>query len=346
MGLSPSVARLTQKTVQSPNCRESFANSPPLPLAARGKKGEDRDEGMPEKTRNIRRRLWLRVPLTLTFSRREWGPCLGVMQEPNTRSHVVYGTAVVLLVALLVPALVCGQEPQGRNTDEQLLKKLDANAVDDYDHALFGPDKKKGQQPAKPADADKTDPRRLERELGEAAVSEDVDPLLGIAEQMRVVQGRMVSHDAGSDTQTMQKEIIAKIDRLLQQARKACQKSASQCNSQQTAPRQSTPQPSQPPKQDGGKAKATNRPANVANDPTATKKLGRMNAEQIRSMLAKLPGWGELPARDRERMLDAPPEDFLPEYQEMIENYYRRLSQPSGDETPGAEPAGATTEPN
>jgi hypothetical protein len=36
--------------------------------------------------------------------------------------------------------------------------------------------------------------------------------------------------------------------------------------------------------------------------------------------------WGELPERDRQRMLQIPVEEFPPKYESMIEDYYRQLS--------------------
>jgi hypothetical protein len=37
--------------------------------------------------------------------------------------------------------------------------------------------------------------------------------------------------------------------------------------------------------------------------------------------------WGHLPARAREQMLQNPPERFLPQYELMIERYYKRLAE-------------------
>jgi len=37
--------------------------------------------------------------------------------------------------------------------------------------------------------------------------------------------------------------------------------------------------------------------------------------------------WGHLPAHAREQMLQNSPEQFLPQYELMIERYYRRLAE-------------------
>ena len=45
----------------------------------------------------------------------------------------------------------------------------------------------------------------------------------------------------------------------------------------------------------------------------------------MRGMMKRL--WGELPERQREQMMQMPLEEFLPEYELMIEDYFRRLSE-------------------
>ena len=37
--------------------------------------------------------------------------------------------------------------------------------------------------------------------------------------------------------------------------------------------------------------------------------------------------WGQLPAREREQMLQSPPEQFLPKYELLLEKYYKRLAE-------------------
>jgi hypothetical protein len=37
--------------------------------------------------------------------------------------------------------------------------------------------------------------------------------------------------------------------------------------------------------------------------------------------------WGELPPNVREQMMQNPTEQFVPQYESMIEEYYRRLSE-------------------
>ncbi len=55
-----------------------------------------------------------------------------------------------------------------------------------------------------------------------------------------------------------------------------------------------------------------------------------------------LPGWGYLSERQREQLQQMPPAEFLPKYKQMIEDYYRRLSRPSGEEDSPPGDSGST----
>ena len=45
----------------------------------------------------------------------------------------------------------------------------------------------------------------------------------------------------------------------------------------------------------------------------------------MRAVIKRL--WGELPERDRGKMLLSPGEEFPPKYELLIEEYFRRLSE-------------------
>lgn len=263
---------------------------------------------------------------------------------------------ILVIAALMFVALRAFCSPEGaqqpqppqQTTDEQLLKRLNAKAVDDYDRELFGPEQRKGGVPAKPAEGGKIDDRSLRRELGKAAVAEDENPLLGIARQMRTVQDRMAHSDAGPATQTAQQRIVGDIDRLIEQARKSCQKSASQCNSQQAAAPRATEQPKLGNNKSNGPSKPgtkpSTKPATEANDPHNTNKQRHMDPAEASALVKKT--WGELRARDREQMLQLPMEEFLPKYRTMIEDYFRRLAQPADEEGFPPRETPGSTEPN
>jgi hypothetical protein len=179
----------------------------------------------------------------------------------------------------------------------------------------------------------------LQRELGHAADSEDANPLLAIAQQMRLAEGRLAGKDAGPETQDIQDDIVAKIDNLLEQAKKCCQCAAS------SPPQQSNRPPSQPPKsppQQPGSPKAPKNPVGKPDDPHKTNKPGQSDRKQRESVLSESRDWGKLQEQERQRLLQAFPEVFLPKYKEMIEDYYRRLSRGAGEEDTSPGDGGST----
>ena len=51
----------------------------------------------------------------------------------------------------------------------------------------------------------------------------------------------------------------------------------------------------------------------------------RAEADQARELMKNL--WGQLPVRDRNQLLQSAPDEFLPKYELLIEQYYRRLAE-------------------
>lgn len=249
--------------------------------------------------------------------------------------------ALVAVFALLLAAgpaaLLRAQSEDSPSLDDQLMKQLRADPVDDVDRELFGPAQ---DQPAgKDAPADrKGAPQgqggdlkgKLSRELGPAAIPEDGDPLLSIARQMREAEGLIARTQSGQPTQQTQKQIIADLEKLIQQARKRCKQcSSANAQAQATAARTKVKQPSMKPGGAPGNAKSK-----AARDSTA--KPGQSGAKkpglaQVRAMIEDQL-WGDLPPRQRQQLLQLPMEEFLPKYESLIIEYFKRLSEEQGKE--------------
>lgn len=242
------------------------------------------------------------------------------------RRHVLL-TAVAGLVLLAAGAQQpTAQSGPSRPLDERLLEGLGADPLDEVDHELFEPDSKASRQeqtPGSNGEAAELD-RRLLEELGRADDPAGKDPLLAIARQMRQVEQHIVKGDSGEKTQARQQQILAALDRLIQQARKSCcgsKPSASKC--QGAAPRRPLVQPKKKP--GAGKRTASQKPVADPNAKPGQARAGRPDMGQLRETLKQL--WGELPERQREQMLELPVEEFLPEYELMIEQYFKRLTE-------------------
>ena len=82
----------------------------------------------------------------------------------------------------------------------------------------------------------------------------------------------------------------------------------------------------QPKSQPKGGSKPRKGPAATSNQrPQANGRTREVDMDQMRAVIKKL--WGELPQHQREQMLQLPIEEFLPKYQLMIEEYFRRLAE-------------------
>ncbi len=224
--------------------------------------------------------------------------------------------AAAIVLSLAAPSLFAAEPGKTEGVDQE----------------LFKPDEKK---PSEPAPATKAPPpaepgeKKLEKQLGRAGVSEDDSPLVSIARQMRGVEDALGRTDSGPATQEAQARIVANLNELLKQAAKG----AGQCRPSQgkppsTAPRQPIAQPNAPPKPGTGQPKATPNAAQPKKPDATAAKPKRPDMQEMLSLIKRL--WGELPERERNQMLQLPPEEFLPKYETMIEDYYKRLAEERG----------------
>ena len=265
-----------------------------------------------------------------------------------TARLVMLGAATFILAVLPCPALLAPAVPApavpapalpapadsepDRPLDERLLEDLNADPLDEFDRELFAPESKKppgaeSDAPEATSPGEETDAldRQLLRELGAAAASEDENPLLGIAQNMRDVEGLIGRTQSGPKTQDLQDRIVADLGELLKQARSRCR----QCNPAQGNPSQANSRrPVTQPKQPGTAKKPGNNPARDSNATPGSAEQRQADIDQIRDILKQL--WGDLPQRERERMREPRVEEFLPKYQQLIEEYFKRLAEEQG----------------
>jgi len=240
-----------------------------------------------------------------------------------------------LLAALTAnPGGVCRAEPEAApSLEEQLLEDLRADPLDEDVHReLF--DRDGDQTPAGTSPADESDSpgpeelnEQLLRELGAAVVSEQQNPLLDVARTMRMVEGRIGQTDSGPGTQQMQEDIVARLEELLKQARSRCsaQSQPSPNQKQQVASRRQMDQPKQQKPSQAGQKPSSKAPRDPQTKP-GTSQAQRPDMGEMRDLLKRV--WGELPAGQREQMLELPVEEFLPKYELLIEAYFKRLAEP------------------
>lgn len=175
-------------------------------------------------------------------------------------------------------------------------------------------------------DANNVDEDQLKRELGAAAEKESDNPMLQIARDMTEAKQRIAKADSGPGTQQLQREIVDRLDRLIQQARqKAGQCKPGQC---QSKPSDRQQPPKQPPKPVNKPGKNPNSKSAAPGTPRSPdKNAGKKSAAAAEAHDAMQRLWYLLPQHAREQMQQSPGEEFPPKYETQIEDYFRRLSQ-------------------
>jgi hypothetical protein len=232
---------------------------------------------------------------------------------------LIISIGLVLFFYLCV-SVMAQTQPQ-RSLDAELLKKLKDQSSKDIERDVLNPDVKKGRLQNGAGQGGPDLNQRLQRELGAAAEKENDNPLLSIAQNMSQVRQRMAQSDAGPATLNLQKQIVADIDLLIDQAKKS-----GQCSSNCPNPQQSVQNPNGSRPKPGAKAgqKPGNKPAGASSQRSPDSQTRKPDMDEMRSLINNL--WGELPPHVREQMLQTPVEEFIPKYQDLIEDYFRDLS--------------------
>lgn len=231
--------------------------------------------------------------------------------------------AVLIAFAIFAPP-ACAADPPAeepaKSVDDALLEDLDNELLDGIDLKDKKTKPATGKSDRAPADgndssaADGPDPNK--------------DPLGYISQEMRDAEASIPERRKQALTQALQQRIVDNLAQLIEQAeqQQAQQQQSSQKSSQeqQSAKRQSVKQP----EQQAGKPSSGKDSQNPAQD--SSNRMGQ--AQQVRPDPELLRGlmkdaWGHLPEREREQMRQMAPEKFLPQYELLIERYYRRLAE-------------------
>lgn len=258
--------------------------------------------------------------------------------------------ARLLLLTAAMAALACfsgpavparaGSEP-AQSLDDELRESLGAEPLDEFDRELFAPKDETPERPdrrglkqgipsvghshappngrAKEADELR---RQILRELGEAAVPEEENPLLEVARQMRQVEGLIAQTESGPQTQDLQMQIVSSLDELIKQARSCSKMCSPSQSSQKSSSRRQVQQPGKKPKE--GRIKPSDKRVTDPAGKPGQAEPRSPTPEEMRELVKSV--WGELPEAEREQMLQWMSEgEFLPKYELLLEQYFKRL---------------------
>lgn len=197
------------------------------------------------------------------------------------------------------------------------------------DAAAEGPQEQAGDEPEPTEPRDELDEELLRGLGSDINLPGDENPLSRIARQMREVEGRIGQKRSDEPTQRMQEQIIDEIDELIAQARR--QASQSQGGSGQMGSRRSKPEPGQQ-AQGGtggsGEGQSTG-PSRDSSERLRDDELRRADMAEMNELLKNL--WGHLPDREREQVINSTIERFVPKYELLIEEYFKRLVEEGPD---------------
>ena len=227
------------------------------------------------------------------------------------RHFVCLIVGLVACSSLLGSSLASAQE---KSLDEQLLDDLKPLPAKVKPAVAPKADKPKTDKPA-----DKLD-EALRRDLGGEDIGQEKKeehPLLKLGREMREVQERIAAKDAGAGTQQKQKEIADELAKLIEKAQKKPQGNKSDGN--QNKPGNGSAQ---------GGAESGSPQSKPGQQSTQRLEQGEQTQAQmndVKDALRRI--WGHLPEKEREEMIGALGEQFLPKYERLIEAFYKRLAE-------------------
>jgi hypothetical protein len=131
---------------------------------------------------------------------------------------------------------------------------------------------------------------------------------------------RLKAADAGAGTQAVQKKIIARLDQLIKIAEQSQGKSGGQQKNK------SQQQQSMSMQQSTGNNTSPMTPSHSAKH-SYIPGGGVMNPGSLKSFISNKRQWGNLPARERNMILNALRHQTLPQYQSLVRQYYESLAK-------------------
>jgi len=245
----------------------------------------------------------------LPTSPQRWNKCL------HCRSLRLATFVFSLLLTAVTPPLIADDKATPERTlDEELLDGLNNDLLDGLDNLPSLPTVKEKEE---------TSDAPLPDQVGEGEdieVGQASDPLTRIGEKMRTVEQLISKQKTSDKTQRLQTEILQDIVILIESQKK--KHAASSAASKSNQPK-------------NGKQGNQSNPMNGTDGTEdSTSRVGKAEVEidemqSRQQFLEEL--WGNLPERFLQQIRSAGDERFLPKYEKLIEDYYRRLAEDRRD---------------
>ena len=173
-----------------------------------------------------------------------------------------------------------------------------------------------------PEDKSKSDERKLARRLIRGTTADDEDIMEKIIRLIAQTARRLeVDFDTGEETQALQLEVLKQLDDAVKLAAAQTRKSSGQqCSSKSDRRRRQEKDKSRNAEANPNKGESADT-APAGRKPTAGGINDRNDLAESRR------GWGNLPQRERDEVIQGAGERYLERYRKWIEQYYRALQE-------------------
>jgi hypothetical protein len=158
-----------------------------------------------------------------------------------------------------------------------------------------------------------------------------------ISDYMQQAGKLIAQRNLTGQTAQTQEKALASIDELIKQSEQKNQNSSQsqqqQKSQQQQASQRSTPQSAQGNQQGGQQRPGSPNAAQTSGDRLESRAAQGAAGGGSRELLKDV--WGQLPERVRQQLLQSSTDEFLPQYRDEIERYFRRLAEEEEGATQG-----------
>jgi TolA-binding protein len=213
-----------------------------------------------------------------------------------------------------------------KSLDQQLLDDLDSGLPDTPDI----PRPKGDKEPPAKKQADELD-GQLKKDLGDGEdieLGKPEDPLAKIGERMRKAERLIGQRNTSVKTQAIQREILTDLEALIDRLEKQRQMAGG--GKQPSKPSTNSSPAKKPGPSTADSEQDSNKPAEESTERLSKTGDAEVDARDLHELVRGV--WGNLPPRVRQQMQNAAVEQFLPKYEKLIEEYYKRLAEDKGIE--------------
>jgi hypothetical protein len=194
-------------------------------------------------------------------------------------------------------------------------------------------------------------------EPASAELSRIVEQAERVTRQLEQARDKLKARDTGADTQQLQRDILAALDELLKQPprkQKPPPPSSPEASSGsgQASAGSSSSKPMPMPRDGQPSEGQAEQPAESSPQPQPNGERERADAEGSEERTGERRGgpvplprrrlevdvWGHLPEKVRERLLNAYGERMVPQYEDLVQRFYRSLAETSSKSEPDGRP--------